>query len=1157
MLSLLLLFCFSCNSRHDQPASTPRGPDETFPDAQVSILADLPDSLQPKTIYLHDMPAPRVVKVPENAGEMTLLPVGRNENGEPVLDQSGKPLIMGDGGKSNFTNFTTDDGLALDAVSCSVMDRFGNIWFGTPGGGVSRYDGKSFTTFTMAQGLAKNSILSIIEDKAGNIWIGTGGGGVSKYDGQSFTTYTTEQGLAHDFIYSILEDTSGNLWFSTKGGGVSKYDGQSFSTYTTEQGLANNVVISIAEDKSGHLWFGAKGGGISRYDGQTFTTLPDAEGRPKNIVLDIVVDKAGHLWFGTGGGGVVKYDGKSFTTFTTANGLGHNVVYSILEDKRGNLWFGTFGGGVSLYDGQTFRTYTTEQELAGNIIYCILEDKTGNLWLGTDGGGVSKYNGPSFCSFTTGQGLADNTIWSIEEDQSGHLWFGTNGAGVSRFDGQSFRTFSRAHGLADDVIYSIFEDKSGNIWFGTRGAGVSRYDGRSFQTFTSQQGLIENTVWSILEDQAGNIWLGTDGGGLSKFDGQSFTNFTSPTGLAIISSTKDGPGHLWFGSRGGGVSRYDGTSFHTYTTDQGLASNVVYCIFEDRSGNIWLGTDGGLCMMSAGQVRKERKKTPGDRQEGRATGILFKTFTVADGLSDNFVTHVLQLPDGRMAVGTNLGITLFHLAENDTRLTDVERYNSHTGYPIKDVNVGQNCMFLDSRGIIWAGTGSNKTGLVRFDVAALPQNKLSPTLVIQSIRVENEPICWHRLLSQGSIENKQDSSTLLFQEFLAYGKILSPAQNDSILKRFGNIQFDGIAQFYPLPENLILPYEHNQISFEFAAIDTDRPSLVNYKYKLEGYDRDWSPITSRNNASFGNINEGVYTFTLKAQGANGLWTAPVTYTFQVLPPWYRTWWAYFIYALLFLLSLVVFSKWRERNLKAEKEKLERTVDERTEELVHKNLLIAKEKKRSDELLLNILPEEVAEELKAKGSADAKQFDEVTVLFTDFKDFTQLSEKLIPKDLVAEINACFSAFDLIMQKHGIEKIKTIGDAYMAVGGLPTINNSHATDVVNAALDIQAFMHDHKTQKQAVGEPFFEVRIGIHTGPVVAGIVGIKKFQYDIWGDTVNTASRMESSAEEGKVNISGTTYERVKNTFACTYRGKIQAKGKGEIDMYFVEGKMEL
>ena len=973
-----LIIC-SCNTKHENKAIEKLTNQNSLVSLQEIRVASLPDSLQPKTVYLDQMPAAKVIKA--GTGEVKTLPVLQNDKGEPILDSKGNPFIMGNGGKSNFTNFTTDNGLALDAISCSIMDKSGNLWFGTQGGGASKYDGKSFTNYTMAQGLADNVISSITEDKSGNLWFGTLGGGSSKYDGKSFTNYTTAQGLAGNVVRSITEDKSGNLWFGTDGGAY-KYDGKSFTNYTTAQGLAGNVVRSITEDKSGNLWFGTQGGAS-------------------------------------------KYDGKSFTNYTTAQGLASNVVSSITEDKSGNLWFGTLGGGSSKYDGK------------------------------------------SFTNFTTAQGLASNTILSITED------------------------------------------KSGNLWFGTPRGEVSKYDGKSFSNFTRAQGLASNTILSITEDKSGNLWFGTLGGGAYKYDGNSFTNFT---------------------------------------TAQGLASNAVYSITEDKSGNLWFGTMEGLSVLEAKTIRNLHKKSDTLQPNGLISSTIFKNFKISDGLPDNFVTNVIQMPNGKIAVGTNLGITLFNLSNDGTTLTDIEIYNTNTGYPVKDVNVGQNCMLLDSKGIIWAGTGNEKTGLVRFDYGALKKNTEPPVLALQSIKVKDENICWYNLQTKGIRKNSEDSSIALFQEFFAYGKALSHAENDSILERFGNIQFDGIAKFYPVPENLVLPYEHNQIAFEFAAIETERPFLVRYQYMLEGYDEQWSNVTEKSNANFGNIQEGTYAFKLKARGANRVWSEPITYTFRVLPPWYRTWWAYLSYVVLIVGLIILIIRWRERASRARQKELEIKVDEGT-------MVIRKQKDEVENLLLNILPSEVAEELKVKGSAEAQQFDEVTVLFTDFKGFTQLSEKMSPKELVFVINEYFSDFDHIMGKYGIEKIKTIGDAYMAVGGLPITTSTHALDVVLAAIEIQQLVAEHKRVKEAKGELFFEIRIGIHTGPVVAGIVGVKKFAYDIWGSTVNIASRMESNGEVGKINISKTTYTLVKDKFNCVERGKIKIKGGDEVDMYYVEGRI--
>jgi class 3 adenylate cyclase len=272
------------------------------------------------------------------------------------------------------------------------------------------------------------------------------------------------------------------------------------------------------------------------------------------------------------------------------------------------------------------------------------------------------------------------------------------------------------------------------------------------------------------------------------------------------------------------------------------------------------------------------------------------------------------------------------------------------------------------------------------------------------------------------------------------------------------------------------------------------------------------------------------------------------------------WWFDAIILGLIILSLYLIYRDRLRRVQKQKDLLEAQVKQRTIEIIRQKEQVEKQKKmleeekeKTEKLLLNILPREMADELKNKGKAKARNYRQATVMFTDFKDFTKLAENYKPEDLVAELDSYFVKFDEIVNKYNVEKIKTIGDAYMAAGGVPIRNKSNAIDTTLAALEIQRAMQELKELKEQQGKKAWEIRIGLHSGDLIAGVVGIKRFAYDIWGDTVNVAAHMESSGEVGKVNVSETTYEAIAEFFITEYRGKVKAKNKGEIDMYFVHG----
>lgn len=335
------------------------------------------------------------------------------------------------------------------------------------------------------------------------------------------------------------------------------------------------------------------------------------------------------------------------------------------------------------------------------------------------------------------------------------------------------------------------------------------------------------------------------------------------------------------------------------------------------------------------------------------------------------------------------------------------------------------------------------------------------------------------------------------------------------------------------------------LAFKVSAPFYLKSQGTKYQYRLRGKKVSWSRWRNEPIIEPGIIPPGDYVIEVRAKNILGQISEVKSMAFSVPRPIYLRWYAIATYVILLTLLLFTIIKYREKSLKETQRILEQKVAERTEAL-------AKEKEHAEELLLNILPRETAKELQEHGRATAKHYNQVTVMFTDFKGFTQFAENAKPQDLVNELHTYFKKFDEIIGKYNLEKIKTIGDAYMCAGGVPVKNSSNPIAITLAALEIRDYMNEVTEAKRMRNEAILEIRIGIHTGPITAGVVGVKKFAYDIWGDAVNTASRMESSSEPGKINVSGTTHELIKKYFVTEYRGKKEAKGKGLVDMYFIE-----
>jgi hypothetical protein len=1126
-------------------------------------------------------------------------------------------------------------GLKHDYVCNLIEDKSGNLWIGSRGGGVSKYDGKYLTHFHEKDGFLSNDIWALMEDRKGNIWIGSNGDGIVCYEGNqenklcnskqckhnlskpedmaahqrktshAFTIFNEKSGLHDNMIRKFYEDNKGRIWIATSNG-LSVYDGKTFTSILSDFFPHGEIIFSITQDHEGYMWILAGRASVVRLDydrmqhpcmtqtckhhldnkndlnehlkerSKSFTCfqLSQKKNHDASCCFDVMVDYQKNIWIASDFGLVkmnqnyvknpcfyqtckhnllqqkdysehCKQLSVPFSLYTEEQGLSAKYLIGVTEDSNHNIWIATYGGGVNRFDGKAFYHITTKEGLSTNETFIVLQDRTGNIWIGGRKGGVNKFNDANFRHYLS-QNDVKLGVLNIYQDDSARIWLGTESGKLTYYKNNIFFSCKPSGFKNERSINSITVDKAGNIWEAIWGGGIRKFDGEKFLVIDKLLGIEDPLVNSVIKDYSDNIWISTWNKGVIRFDGKSMISWTPKEGLSdfrLTSLAIDHEGNIWVGMFDGSISilkptmpnhpcnkklcnhnlfiaselqEHQKNSSYTIKVLPNPHEHVhnVNAILPDRAGKVWIGTLG-----------KGIRYIDGNREI---------EFCAANGLISDFVTALCEDENGDIWIGTRYGISRLYRDKFEQYLKNPAMSEMAKGlfqnFSFADGFLGMSCnknaLFARADNEIWAGCDDRLT-IIKKD--AMKKQSIVPDVKITALNLFNDETDWIQLSNNIKAALQQKNGTIIKDVF-----------------------FDKLHRWENIPEQPSFAFNNNFVTFRYIAPNIDMAHRIRYRYMLSGLDRNWNTATDKTEANYGNLSPGNYTFRIYAINTDGIAGKETSYPFTIRPPWWKTWWAYTSYMLMVIGASIFYIRWRERALRARQKELEIKVDEATKEIRSQKAVVEKEKSRSEELLRNILPEEVAEELKLKGKAEAKQIEQVTVLFTDFKGFTEISEKLSPKELVNEIHECFSAFDRIMLKHGVEKIKTIGDAYMAAGGIPKPTKTHAIDVVNAALELQHFMNDRNKVKQKNNELFFEIRIGIHTGPVVAGIVGVKKFAYDIWGDTVNTASRMESSGEAGKVNISGATYACVKNLFKCTYRGKIKAKGKGEIDMYFVD-----
>lgn len=837
------------------------------------------------------------------------------------------------------------------------------------------------------------------------------------------------------------------------------------------------------------------------------------------------------------GYGLLKYTGDFLKLLPNGNYFSNKKIIDIIRFKNKLLIKIEGIKNFILYDYNKLEEYIPEySEFINNNDYVKgINLRNGNFAFATKKNGIIiiDKNSNYICSINKDIGLINNNINDIFEGRDNNLWIALNN-GLAKVDYPSqYSIYKESSGVLGEVFSII---RFNNILYASTTQGIYYLNSNSNKKSYSE---LSKQFYELsgISGQCYNFYIlknylfVTTEKGIYQINGNSAQKLTGGQ-LKSMHLLKDSTTILAAMQDGIHIFKLEAKNLIELSKINNF-DKYLRTMAEDDDGNIWMGSDYD-------GIYKMRIKL------NNLNNIEISKIDDKFGLPKDYDWIDVYKTSKGVLFSTSKGIYKYNKQKSifvkDSLFYDDENSNNEWIYPIiEDKN--KNIWF--SSGV--AGRFEKNTGYYKYNNELKNYIKITKgfkkisDFTIETIYNDHDSIVWFggfdgiirydmKRLSTDSIK------FITFINKLTIGK-------DSVFNLYSFKNEDSISVKY-YNDTVIHEFKHlyNSLRFEFSAPSYNINNKSQYQYFLEGFDKSWSDWSETNFKEYTNLWEGKYTFFVRAKDVNDRISIASEFQFYVLSPIYRRWWAYVIYALISGAFILMIIKWRNYLFEKEKNKLDKIINERTEELVI-------QKERAEQLVSNILPRQTAEELKSVGRVSRKKYKMVTVLFSDIQEFTKIAEDMSPDRLLDELDKYFLHFDMVVEQYNIEKIKTIGDAYMCAGGLPQKNRTNPIEVVLAAIEMRQYMQDLQNKKENV----WNVRIGIHTGGVIAGVVGSKKFSYDIWGDTVNIASRMESLGKPGEINISETTYDIVKDYFDCVPRGKVPAKYKGELNMYFVRG----